>query len=212
MLTLALELKTTAIAPHIIDTLVPIIQSTVDPVVIQLFKCVPPTKPYDKNISSTSCFSLLYLTALGCMCEHQYIVRFWKLMRYDMTIVMFSPEQSMADTELMLSLLSTSVFGDSFGAPSGDETQDHMIFTEILDRLTGLLIEIPHKPQSTDKIEPEVYSRLRLQILQLMIGMTRSPFASRFMAVHRDTIGRIVKLISDELDALYDYKPSREER
>ena len=133
-------------------------------------------------------------------------------MRYDMTIMLFHPEQLTADTELMISLLSTSVFKESFGSSTGDESQDLLVFTEIINYLTKLLVEIPNKPQSAELIEPGVIYRLRLKALQLMTSMTRSPFSSKFIAMHRYAIGRLVKLMSDELDVLYDYKPNHQER
>lgn len=212
ILTLALELKTSSLAPQLTDTLVPLAQRLVEPLMVERFTNSPPSQPYDTRTGSTPCLSLLYITALGCMCEYEHIVRFWRFMRFDLTMMMFTPNQLMADTELMLKLLSTSILKDRFGAPASEEGQDHTIINNILSKLTLFLINIPLKPGSDEKFEPEVVSRLRLQILQLLTSMTRSPYASKFLATHRDVIGRLVKLISDELDELYDYKPGREAR
>lgn len=212
ILTLALELRTSFIAPHLIDSVVILAQNSLDPIIVGRFKNKPPDEPYDKNTTSTSCLSLLYVMALGCMCENQHIVRFWKFMHFDLTMMILTPDQLLPDTELMLKLLSTSIFRNSFGAPATDEAENRSVVSNILDKLTWVLGEVPHKPRSTESLEPKVISKLRLQILQLMTSMTRSPFASKFMADHRDVIPRLVKLISDELDELYDYRSGSDER
>jgi hypothetical protein len=210
MLTLALELKTTAIAPHIIDTLVPLAQRTADLVVIPRFNGLSP-EPFDKDIDSSVCFGILHITALGCMSEQQHIIRFWKLMRWDFVLLMLSPNQPLSDYQMMLRILSTSVFKDSFGAIPGDNSENIYV-GYILDRVTHVLYEVPYLPKSSARLEAGVVSQLRLQILQLMTSMTRSPFASKAIAMHSTAIGRIVSLMSDELDVLYDYKTGHEER
>jgi len=212
ILTFALEFKTSFIAQHLIDDLVPLIQRVVEPVLVERFRDPPPAHPYDKKTGSTAGLSLLYITALGCMYDERHIVRFWRFLHFDMTMMMFTPNQQMADMVLMLKLLSTSTTKNSFGAPSGEEGQDRTIINNILDKLTLFLVKVPSKPQSIERYESEVVSKLRLEVLQLFTSMTRSPYASKFMVSHRDLIGRLVKLISDELDDLYDYKPGREAR
>lgn len=133
-------------------------------------------------------------------------------MRYDPTMLGLSPNQLMVDKELMLKFLSTSVANDSFGAPSGNEAFDRTIINDILSKLTTYLAQTPKVPFSTEDYAPDVVANFRLQILQLMTSMTRSTYASKAMALHRDVIGRLVKLISDELNELYDYKPGRDAR
>ena len=212
ILILALELKTSFIAPLLIDSVVNLAQAVLDPIVVGRFKNTPPNEPCDKKTTTTSCLSLLYVMALGCMCEHQHITRFWRFMRFDLVLMIITPDQQLPDIELMLKLLSTSIFRDSFGAPAPDEAENRTVSTNILDKLTWFLWEVPHKPRSEESLPPDMISKLRLQVLQLMTSMTRSPFASKFMALHRDVIGRLVKLVSDELDELYDYKPGQVER
>ena len=51
-----------------------------------------------------------------------------------------------------------------------------------------------------------------LEIVSLMTGMTRSPYAGNALASHPTAIGRLISLISDELDGLYDHKSGREDR
>ena len=210
MLSFALELKTSLIAPHIIDSLVPVTQLTADLVAIPRFKSWS-TGGLEKDIDVGVCMSILYLAAQGCTYNLEHITRFWKLMRYDFTLLMLSTNQPQAHYEIMLHLFSTSVFRDTFGAMPVDITQDHQI-AYILDRFSYVLYEVPLKPMSNDKFDLGVLSKLRIQLLLLLTSMTRSPFASKAVATHPLLIGRLVSLISDELDLLYDYQAHHGER
>jgi hypothetical protein len=206
MLTLALEIKTLAIAPHVIDTLVPIAQLTADLVAIPRFRTESP-EPYDKDINPSSCLAILHLAALGCMNEISDIKRFWRLMRWDFVLLMLSTNQPTSDFELMLKILSTSVFRETFGMIAPDDPNTQQEYARyIIDRLTYPLFEIPYMPTGTDKVPPDVLLHLRLEILHLLMSMTRSPYASLALANHPNAVGRLVSLMSDELDVLYDYR------
>jgi len=210
MVTFALELKTTATAPHIIDSLVPLVQRTADLVAIPRFNSASPDQ-YLEDIDVSACLAILHLAALGCMSEREHIERFWKLMRWDFVLLILSQNQPTEDYELMLLILSTSVFKDSFGTIAPDEATQRLHVGYIIDRLTYHLWEIPCLPMSTTKVPANVLLKLRLQILQLLISMTHSPFAGKALAVHPNAIGRLVSLISDELDVLYDFKSGHED-
>jgi hypothetical protein len=210
MLTLALELKTTLIAPHIMDSLVPLAQSTIELVAIPRFKNRKPPDDLDKAIDSCTCLALLHLEGLGCMSEVQHITRFWNLMRWDFVFMMLSNNHTPLDYEMMLSILSTGVLRDSFGPIAQDGYE--LWISHIIDRLTYPLHEIPPKPLSFEKIESSQLRKLQLQILHLMTGMTRSPYSSTALASHQNAIARLVILMSDEFDALYDYKSGHEDR
>ncbi|KAF4612816.1 hypothetical protein G7Y89_g15557 [Cudoniella acicularis] len=211
MLTLALELKTTLIAPHIVDSIVPLAQITADLIVIPRFKIQPVEsyEKFEKDINVPACLTILHLVALGCMSEQEYIIRFWKLIRYDFILLMFSHNHPTVEYEMMIQLFSTSIFKDSVGAIVGGE--NYQIINYVLDRLTFPLVEIPPLPQSQELMDLETLSNLRLKLLQLLTSMTRSSFGSRAMAMHPFTIGRLVSLISDELDDLYDYRARHKE-
>jgi hypothetical protein len=210
MLSFALELKTSLIAPHIIDSLVPVTQLTADLMAIPRFKSSSAGE-LEKDIDVGACMSILHLASQGCTSNLEHITRFWKLIRYDFVLLTLSTNQPQAHYEIMLQLLSTSVFRDTFGPMPVDITQDRQI-AYILDRFSYVLYEVPCLPMSNDKFDLVALSKLRIQILQLLTSMTRSPFASKAVAVHPLLIGRIVSLISDELDLLYDYQPRHKER
>ena len=210
MLTLALELKTTSIAPHIMYSLVPLAQSTIDLVAIPRFRNRKPPEDLDKSIDSCTCLALLHLEALGCMSEEQHITHFWELMRWDFVFTMLSNNHTPLDYEIMLSILSTGVLRDSFGPIAQDGYE--LWISHVIDRLTYPFHEIPPKPLSPEKIESSQLRKLQLQILHLMTGMTRSLYSSMALASHQNAIARLVILMSDEFDALYDYKSGHKDR
>ncbi|RFU30308.1 hypothetical protein B7463_g6024, partial [Scytalidium lignicola] len=204
MLTLAIELKTLAIAPHIVDSILPVIQSTADYVAIPRFNKASPA-PYDKDINVSNCLVLMHLVALGCVPENQHITRFWKLVRWDFILMILSQNQPTKDFEMMLQILSTSILRESFGAIAPDETEQSQHTSYIIDRLSYPLFEVPCHPCSIIPLDSDIVQRLRLGILNLLISMTQSSYSSRALALHPNAIGRIVSLIVDEMDALYDY-------
>ncbi|CAL3967172.1 unnamed protein product [Diplocarpon coronariae] len=218
MLTFALELNTSSIAPHIINTLLPIAQRTTDRVAIARFNRVP----HDERIDCTACMSLLYLVAQGCMSSQEYILNFWKAMRWDLVLFMLSPNQGLTDVELMLDLLSTSIMKDSFGALIGDETMNNRP-GYIIDRISFCFTETPRnvvystnwearrKPAIGQKWDAADVSHLQIRALLLLIGMTRSPYASNALAAHQELVGKLVSLISDKIENLYDFGSGRED-
>ena len=209
MLTLALELKTLAIAPQVIDTLVPIAQLTADLVAIPRFS-TESTAPYDKDIDPSSCLAILHLAALGCVTEISHMRRFWRLMRWDFVLLILSTNQPTSDFEMMLKILSTSIFRDTFGMIASDSNTQQEYARYIIDRLTYPLFEIPYMPTGTDRIPADMLLHLRIEILHLLMSMTRSPYASAALANHPNAVGRLVSLMSEELDVLYDYRAGHE--
>jgi hypothetical protein len=210
MLTLALELKTLTIAPHVIRTLVPIAQLTADLVAIPRFG-TKTAEPYDKDIDPSSCLAVLHLAALGCMSDISDITHFWRFMRWDFVLLILSMNQPISDFETMLKLLSTSILRDTFGMIAPDDPATQQQYARyIIDRLTYPLFEIPYMPTGTDKVPADALLHLRLEILYLLMNMIRSPYASLALATHPNAVGRLVSLMSDELDVLYDYRAGHE--
>ena len=214
MLTYALELKTQAIAPHIIKNLVPLALRTADLVAIPRFNRKPPDS-YDKDVDVSACLSIVHLATLGCMSRLDHITHFWKLMRWDFVLMMLSQNQPTEHYEMMLRILSTGILRDSFGTIQEDIESDFSKAQNvgyIIERLTWPLFEVPYLPMSTDKVDAETLSHLRLKIIELLINMTLSPYAGKAFAEHPKAIGRLVSFMSDELDVLYDHNFRHEER
>ncbi|ESZ95526.1 hypothetical protein SBOR_4079 [Sclerotinia borealis F-4128] len=212
ILTYALELKTLSIVPHIIDQLIPLVQKTADLVAIPRF-ISEPTDPFDKDINVSTCLALTHLTALGCVPELEHITRFWKLVRWDFVLLMLSQKQAVADFEWMLRILSTGILKDSFGSiqEASPQFRASTNAAHIIERLTYPLFEVLCLPTNVAEADADVVLKLRLQIVSLMTGMTRSPYAGNALASHPTAIGRLVSLISDELDILYDHKAGRDD-
>lgn len=210
ILTFALELKTFSVIPHIIDTLIPLVQRAADLVAIPRFSHKS-SEPFDKDINVSNCLALIHLAALGCVPEHDHITRFWKLMRWDFVLFILSQNQPVTDFEWMLRILSTGILKDSFGSNSDNDPRFRAISNagHIIERLSHPLFEVL---MSISGVDADIILELRTQIILLMTGMTRSPYAGNALVSHPNAIGRIVSLISDELDGLYDYKSGREDR
>lgn len=202
-------MKTSAIAPHIVDTLLPVLQATADHVIMPRFKRGPVPEKYSP-IDVTSCLSLLHLTALGCMSQSEDITRFWRLMRLDLILLILSQNQPTEDFTIVVKLLSTSIFRDSFGSIAPDDSEKGVGY--LVDRLSYPLGAIPYQASKNERLEPHVVLKLRLEILQLMTSMMRSPFACLAIARHPAAIGRLVSRMSDELDVLYDWRAGHESR
>tara|TARA_R110002033_G_scaffold57366_1_gene106459 strand:- start:190 stop:528 length:339 start_codon:yes stop_codon:yes gene_type:complete len=111
---------------------------------------------------------------------------------------------------------------ETFGALPTEMTYAEQT-NHILDKAGFHLVETPvtllmvNNRESANKMISENWKekdifRLRIRTLQLMIAMTRSPFCCGIMESNHLLIGRLVSLVSDELDALYDYKPGRQDR
>jgi hypothetical protein len=210
MLTFALELHTTIIAPFILDSLLSVAQDTVDAVAVSRFKSSVVLEAWAEDINTTPTMHLLYLTAQGCMSELEDIKRFWKQMRWQFAPVMLRPSQPEEDYLIMLKLLSTSVMKESFGAICLAEEQP-LQMELIINSLCISLYEIPFIRTTNEPMPPDQLYRLRLGVLQSFVSMTRSPVASKAIAIHPDAIGKLVHLVSAQLDELYDYKSNTEE-
>jgi len=214
MLTFALELKTTLIAPQITDSLLPVLQKTVEIIAIPRFQRETiAIEKLAKYIDVTACMALLHLTALGCVPETEHIERFWKSIGRNFILVMLCHNHPMKDYEYILQILSTGILKGSFGSISKENTSNPDAHTaHILERVTRPIFDVRYLPVSNDKVDATALLKLRLQSVQLFIGMTRSPYAGKALATDRLVIGRLVSMISDEIDTLYDYKSDHQER
>lgn len=211
MLNFALELDTSSIAPLVVDSLLSVAQDTINAVAVSRFRVVDEVEVYAKQINTTPIMHLLYITAQGCMSESAEIKRFWRLLEWRFIPLMLSTNQPEEDYLLMLKLLSTSVTKDTFAANIGGDDQnlqEKLLLERLLYQLNG---DIYMLPNTDEKMPAKQRYRLRLQVLQLLTSLTRSPAACKLMVTHRDAIGALVIFISDQLDNLYDYKSDSQE-
>jgi hypothetical protein len=212
-LTFCLEVKTLAIAPFIIDNLVPAAQLTAEIIAIPRFNRTSYTQ-FEKDIDVSACLAILHLAAQGCINNVAHTSRFWRAMRLDFVLMILSQHQPVEDFDMMLQLLSMSVMKESIGpiAPEPDAELQLPRAGYIIDRVSLLLINNPTVPDGSTKHDASVIAGLRLQILRTLEAFCQTTWGGAAVAVHPNAIGRLVKLMSNELDALYDYRSGHKQR
>lgn len=210
-MTFALELKTLAIAPFVIDSLLKVAQQTCDLVAIPRFKREP-CKQFDGVVDVSACLAVIHLAAMGCMVDQDHNIRFWRCVRLDFVLMMLSQHQPPEDFDMTLQLLSISTMVDSIGPKAVDHDEQQKQVGYIIDRISLLLISSPSAPEGISKHNPSVISNLRLQILRTFNSFCQTAWGTEALALHKFAIGRLVKLMSDELDALYDHRSSHQQR
>ncbi len=213
LLTFCLELKTLAIAPFIIDNLVPAAQLTAELIAIPRFNRTSYTQ-FEKDIDVSTCLAILHLAAQGCINNLAHTSRFWRAMRLDFVLMILSQHQSVEDFDMMLQLLAMSIMKESIGpiAPEPDAELQLPRAGYIIDRVSLLLINTPTVPEGARKHDSSVIASLRLQILRTLEAFCQTIWGGAAVAVHPNAIGRVVKLLSSELDALYDYRSGYKQR
>lgn len=207
----ALELKTIAIAPFIIDTLLPVVQSTADLIAVPRFQ----RAKYDhvkKDIDVSACLELMLLAAQGCINDFEHKTRFWRLVRLDFVLMILSQHQHVEDFCSMLQLLSMSTMRESVGPKAIDQESQKNQMEYILDRISLMLVAHPTAEVGHEKHERSVVADLRLQILHTLEAFCQVPWGGEALSRHRFVIGRLVKVMSDELDCLYDFKAGHKQR
>lgn len=204
LLSFALELRTVAIAPFILDALLPTAQETAVIIALPRFRQESYSK-YEADIDLHACLVTIHLAALGCICNKEYTTRFWRQMRLDFVLMTLSQHQPVEDFDMMLQLLAMSVLKDSIGPISvePDSQPDQMKY--ILDRVGYLLGNNPVASEGKPKCDAKTLAKLRSQILTTLISFSYSTIGSAALAAHPHAIGRIVKALSGSMDALYSY-------
>ena len=170
-------------------------------------------------IDSTMGLSILYATATACLhSRDSSIVRhFWTAFRQDFILIMLNSHQPLADLSLMVHLLSTSIFEDSFSTlqnldftPSpgqskpGQKDREH----HVLDRLSALLFETPQPDEGIAPNDPLDVLNLRADILSLFHDLMLTSNGVALLATHATTISRLTRLIHDAHESLYHNVPS----
>lgn len=173
-------------------------------------------KPFaeiNPEIDTNLCLQILHLLAYDCQHIRQNIERFWRSIRFDFIIMALNISEPIGDIHLTLSLLRTSVLDASFAMRitpgNGKQTtcQDH-----ILNKLSYFLVREPFTTRGAPPYEFTEIADLRLKVIGLMESMCSSKFCGEALAAHSNIVGRLVKIMNDELNALYDYRPGHELR
>ncbi len=194
------------------DEIIEYTQWTADVNVIKRFQKVSAAE-INPAIDTNLCLQILHLLAYDCMRNREDIERFWRFMRFDFIIMVLNVSQPIEDIHLAIILLRTSVLESSFamrvapGNGSQSKSQEHVI-----DQFSRLLVEVPLAAQVAPPCKGTEIAELRLHVLGLLEAMCDNKYCGEALATHKYVIGRLVKVMNDELSALYDYQYGHEYR
>lgn len=197
-------------APHVVYDLIPVAQDTAE--INARPRCKgPPGLVTQADINTSDCLNLLHLTALGCIHDDDAIKSLWKCMRIDFVGIMLNPNQQIEDISVMIELLRTSVLEESLGPYStGDYSEQTINENFILDRLSAKLIQSPMAEDKDTKYDRSEIADLRIDTLELLGIICDTHHGGEAIAKHETIIGRLVRIINDELNSLYDYHDDHE--
>ncbi|KAL8698519.1 MAG: hypothetical protein Q9224_001812 [Gallowayella concinna] len=187
------------------------IQSTADVNIIPRVRRQP--QKFAAEVNTFDCLELLKSVSNDCLFREEDIIRFWKCMRFDFIAMILQVVQPIEELHVSLALLRTSVQKESFAmiVPLNDGKQEPSEMN-LLDLLTRLLVEKPKPPNADEPYGVVEVAELRLNVLSLMEEMCENEHSSRMLASSQYAIGRLVWVMNDELDALYDYRYGHEYR
>ena len=172
-----------------------------------------PSAEINPDIDTNLCLQILHLLAHDCQHIGEDIERFWRSMRFDFILMALNISEPIRDIHITLSLLRTSILDDSFamritpGNGKQTKSQEH-----ILNKLSYLLVGVPFTARGAPPYDFTEVAELRLKVIGLMESMCSSRYCGEALATHSTILGRLVKIMNDELNALYDYRPGHELR
>lgn len=172
-----------------------------------------PSAEINPEIDTNLCLQILHLLAYDCQHIREDIELFWRSMRFDFILMALNISEPIRDIHLTLSLLRTSVLDASFamritpGNGKQAKCQEH-----ILNKLSHFLVGVPFTARGAPPYEFTEIAELRLKVIGLMESMCSSRYCGEALATHSSIVGRLVKIMNDELNALYDYRPGYELR
>jgi hypothetical protein len=201
------------------DEVVGLAQKTADINVIPRFRRFAPATTSsprtalktNDEVDTSECLQILYLVALACAHRQEDITRFWRLMRFDFIMMICRSSQPVEDVHLMLKLLGSSVQRSTF-AMITDPAKQIELEQHVIDRVTAMLIENPKAADGDEPYDTVEVAGMRLQILNLMEKLCDKRHGGEALARHPLAIGRLVRVMNEELNALYDYKAGHEYR
>lgn len=158
------------------------------------------------EIDTNKCLILLESIAFGTMAEETLLRRFWKLIRVDFPFILLSAAQPLQDIQRFVSMLCTSVFGDSFGPQLSNEAEQRQNESHILDGVTRLLIEVPDVSAEEPGSRRSKIVQLRKEVVHFLGCLVGTERGSKLLISHNSALSRLVRRVSDELDDIYDFK------
>ena len=204
-----------ATAVRLMDQVVNLAQGTADINVIPRFKKLNKNAKVisahlnnqaiesSEQVDVHQCLQLIYLTATMCARDQDAMARFWHCMRFDFVSMILRVVQPIPDVLSMIRLLCTCVRHDLLSAIKSQNTESSFAEQHVMDRITSMLIEVPRPSEGEAAYEVEDILKLRLEIMHLLEQISEQKTASHALAVHPQGIGRLVRLMNDELNAIY---------
>ena len=204
----------------IMDELVTIAQQTADVNIIPRYlRFRPKTASRDgterqpsEDIDTHECLELLDLTSTLCARKPEQIARFWRSMRFDFISMLLRNSQDIEDIILLVKILLTSVQDSSFAMIVAPPASQAVSEQHVIDRLSSMLIEMPRVKEGEKEYDAVQVAEIRLQILDLIEKMCGKTHCGEAFARHPLALGRLVRVMNDELNALYDYRNGHEHR
>ena len=207
-------------AQSLMDELVTIAQQTADVNIIPRYlRFRPKTASRDRgerqpstDIDTHECLQLLDLTSTLCARDPEQIARFWRSMRFDFISMVLRNSQDIEDIILLCKILLTSVQAASFAMIVAPPASQSVSEQHVIDRLSSMLIEIPRALEGEKEYDIVPIAEMRLNILILIERMCGKKHCGEAFARHPLALGRLVRVMNDELNALYDYRHGHEYR
>ncbi|PYH90836.1 DNA repair protein Rad26 [Aspergillus ellipticus CBS 707.79] len=141
---------------------------------------------------------------------------FWRLMDYEYVLMLLNCSQPIEDIILILNILSTSIRADSFGSIQPSEQAQTANENYIVDRVTHLLSENPQVDEGQPAYLPIEICSMRQEALGFLANLAYnthvpdSTHGSLVIASHPTVLGRLIRVMHDELTALYTFPPERD--
>ncbi|KAJ0423907.1 hypothetical protein BJY00DRAFT_277656 [Aspergillus carlsbadensis] len=167
-----------------------------------------PSSEIEPLVDSTEALGVLYQMACRSLNVDRDLEEFWRHVRYDFVLMMLNCSQRIADIRLTLSLLMTSMRGDSFGPIQETEQDQHAIENYIVDRVANLMSETPQPDEGQPPYSRAEICDLRLEALSFLMTVAFNPIVpastrgSLVIASHPTALARLSRAMHDELDAL----------
>ena len=172
-----------------------------------------PQAALNHDINGTSCLDLLYKTACIISSDFPLVDHFWRSLSTDFILMLLNPWQPISDITLVFSLLSTSIFPNTFGNICADQVTQTKMETYILDRICYMLWEAPKVDETLAPPSKPTIAQFRLAAMSLLSHlavMSSAPphddgdhHGSLLLATHPSAIARLVRSLYDSVAALY---------
>jgi len=128
---------------------------------------------------------------------------FWKHMDLRFTLLMLNKAQPISQITICLRTLKSSALQATFGPICDDPEQQAKQETNLVDRLTSLLFDMPEMPKDERPYSEEEIVELRLAILKVFRSMCLTDHGGLLLARHVHAVGRLIRFLNGQVDKLY---------